>query len=418
MNRYYLCIDLKTFFASVECVERGLDPFKTDLVVADPDRCTTTICLAISPKMKSRGIRNRCRLFEIPKGINYIQAKPRMKKYIEYSSRIYGIYLKYVSRDDIHVYSIDEAFLDVTSYLSLYKMSPVELAKVIMKDIFDTTGITATAGVGTNMYLAKIALDITAKHVSDNIGYLDIEKYKNELWHHTPLIDFWQVGRGIEARLHKLGIFDMYDIAHTDENILYKEFGVNAKFLIDHSWGVEPCLISDIKKYKPKATSMSNGQVLFHDYNYIDARKVLIEMIDTLVLNLIDKKLSTNVVGFYIGYSHDEYPSLKVSKKLSNPSNSFSKISKVILDEYDFSINRNYPIKRINIWFGELVSKKLEQVDLFSDFKIEEDDERIENVMNMIKNKFGKNAILRAISYDDGATQRDRNKLIGGHNAE
>ena len=418
MNRYYLCIDLKTFFASVECVERGLDPFETDLVVADPDRCTTTICLAISPKMKSRGIRNRCRLFEIPKGINYIQAKPRMKKYIEYSSRIYGIYLKYVSKEDIHVYSIDEAFLDVTSYLSLYKMSPIELAKVIMKDIFDTTGITATAGVGTNMYLAKIALDITAKHVSDNIGYLDEKKYKDEVWHHTPLTDFWQVGRGIETRLNKLGIFDMYDISHSDEAILYKEFGVNAKFLIDHSWGVEPCLISDIKKYKPKSTSISNGQVLFRDYNYIDARKVLIEMIDTLVLQLVDKKMSTSVVGFYIGYSHDIHSGLKMSKKLVNPSNSFSKISRVILDEYDFSIERKYPIKRINIWFGGLTSKKIEQFDLFSDNTLEESDEKIENVMNMIKNKFGKNAILRAISYEEGATQRERNKLIGGHNAE
>lgn len=418
MNRYYLCIDLKTFFASVECVERGLDPFETDLVVADPDRCTTTICLAISPKMKSRGIRNRCRLFEIPKGINYIQAKPRMKKYIEYSSRIYGIYLKYVSKEDIHVYSIDEAFLDVTSYLSLYKMSPIELAKVIMKDIYESTGITATAGVGTNMYLAKIALDITAKHVSDNIGYLDEEKYKDELWHHIPLTDFWQVGRGIEARLNKLGIYDMYDIAHTDEAILYKEFGVNAKFLIDHSWGIEPCVISDIKKYKPKSTSISNGQVLFRDYNYIDARKVLIEMIDTLVLQLVDKHLSTSVIGFYIGYSHDIYPALKMSKKLSNPSNSFSKISRVILDEYDFSIERKYPIKRINIWFGGLTSKKLEQFDLFSDNSLEESDEKIESVMNLIKNKFGKNAILRAISYEEGATQRERNKLIGGHNAE
>lgn len=418
MNRYYLCIDLKTFFASVECVERGLDPFETDLVVADPDRCTTTICLAISPKMKSRGIRNRCRLFEIPKGINYIQAKPRMKKYIEYSSRIYGIYLKYVSKEDIHVYSIDEAFLDVTSYLSLYKMSPIELAKVIMKDIYESTGITATAGVGTNMYLAKIALDITAKHVSDNIGYLDEEKYKDELWHHIPLTDFWQVGRGIETRLNKLGIYDMYDIAHADEAILYKEFGVNAKFLIDHSWGIEPCVISDIKKYKPKSTSISNGQVLFRDYNYIDARKVLIEMIDTLVLQLVDKHLSTSVIGFYIGYSHDIYPALKMSKKLSNPSNSFSKISRVILDEYDFSIERKYPIKRINIWFGGLTSKKLEQFDLFSDNSLEESDEKIESVMNLIKNKFGKNAILRAISYEEGATQRERNKLIGGHNAE
>ena len=418
MNKYYLCIDLKTFFASVECVERGLDPFEVDLVVADPDRCTTTICLAISPKMKKRGIKNRCRLFEIPKDVKYIQAKPRMKKYIEYSSKIYGIYLKYVSKDDIHVYSIDEAFLDVTSYLKLYKMSPCELAKVIMKDIFDTTGITATAGVGTNMYLAKIALDITAKHVSDNIGYLDVDKYKEELWHHIPLTDFWQVGKGIEARLNKLGLYDMYDVAHVDEAVLYKEFGVNAKFLIDHSWGIEPCLISDIKKYKPKATSISNGQVLFRDYNYIDARKVLTEMIDTLVLQLVDKKLSTSVVGFYIGYSHDVYPGLKMSKKLKNPSSSFSKISQVILDEYDFSIERKYPIKRINIWFGGLTSKKLEQFDLFSDNTLEESDEKIESVMNLIKNKFGKNAILRAISYEEGATQRDRNKLIGGHNAE
>lgn len=418
MNRYYLCIDLKTFFASVECVERGLDPFEVDLVVADPERCNTTICLAISPKMKSRGIKNRCRLFEIPNNIKYIQAKPRMRKYIEYSSKIYGIYLRYVSSLDIHVYSIDEAFLDVTSYLSLYKKSPVELAKVIMKDIYDETGITATAGIGTNMYLAKVALDITAKHVKSNIGYLDIDKYKEELWHHTPLTDFWQVGRGIEKRLHKLGLFDMYDVAHCNEAFLYKEFGVNARYLIDHAWGIEPCLISDIKKYKPKSNSISNGQVLFCDYNYLNVRKVLIEMIDTLVLQLVTKNLATSVVGFYIGYSNDVYPSLKVSKRLSNPSNSFSKISQVILDEYDFSIDRKYPIKRINIYFGELTSKKIEQTDLFSNDNLEKEDEKLERVMNQIKNKFGKNAILRAISYDEGATQRERNKLIGGHNAE
>lgn len=418
MKRYYLCIDLKTFFASVECVERGLDPFKVDLVVADPERCSTTICLAISPKMKNRGIKNRCRLFEIPKEINYIIAKPRMKKYIEYATCVYGIYLKYISKDDIHVYSIDEAFLDVTSYLKLYKMSPCELAKVIMKDIYDTTGITATTGIGTNMYLAKIALDITAKHVSDNIGYLDIEKYKSELWHHMPLSDFWNVGKKIEKRLHNLHLYTMYDVAHCDEKILYKEFGVNARFLIDHAWGIEPCLISDIKKYKPKSNSISNGQILSCDYNYINARKVLIEMIDTLILQLIEKKMSALVVGFYIGYSHDEYPALKMSKKLINPSNSFSKISKIILNFYDSLINRKYPIKRISIFFGELTEKKVEQMDLFTDSLIEEADEKLEMVMNKIKNKFGKNAILRAISYDEGATQRDRNKLIGGHNAE
>ena len=229
MQKYYLCIDLKTFYASVECVERGLDPFNTNLVVADPERGKGTICLAISPKMKMLGVKNRCRIFEIPPTIKYIVATPRMKKYIEYSANIYAIYLKYFSKEDIHVYSIDEAFMDVTQYLKLYKLNPIDLAKKIIKDIFKTYGITATAGIGTNMYLAKIALDITAKHNPNNIGYLDEEKYKKELWHHKPLSDFWQIGRGIERRLNKMRIFDMYDIAHTTQKRLYKEFGVNAE---------------------------------------------------------------------------------------------------------------------------------------------------------------------------------------------
>ena len=251
MQKYYLCIDLKTFYASVECVERGLDPFNTNLVVADPERGKGTICLAISPKMKMLGVKNRCRIFEIPPTIKYIVATPRMKKYIEYSANIYAIYLKYFSKEDIHVYSIDEAFMDVTQYLKLYKLNPIDLAKKIIKDIFKTYGITATAGIGTNMYLAKIALDITAKHNPNNIGYLDEEKYKKELWHHKPLSDFWQIGRGIERRLNKMRIFDMYDIAHTTQKRLYKEFGVNAEYLIDHSWGKESCTIADIKAYKP-----------------------------------------------------------------------------------------------------------------------------------------------------------------------
>ena len=280
MSRYYLCIDLKTFYASVECVERGLDPFNTNLVVADPDRGKGTICLAVSPKMKMLGVKNRCRVFEIPPNIKYIMATPRMKKYIEYSANIYGIYLKYFSKDDIHVYSIDEAFMDVTNYLKLYKVNAIELAKTIIKDIFKTYGITATAGVGTNMYLAKIALDITAKHSSTNIGYLDEEKYKKELWHHRPLSDFWQVGKGIERRLNKMRIFDMYDIAHTDPKKLYKEFGVNAEYLIDHSFGKESCTIADIKKYKPKTNSITNSQILFEDYSFEKARIVLKEMVE------------------------------------------------------------------------------------------------------------------------------------------
>ena len=286
MNRYYLCIDLKTFYASVECVERGLDPFNTNLVVADPDRGKGTICLAVSPKMKMLGVKNRCRVFEIPPNIKYIMATPRMKKYIEYSANIYGIYLKYFSKDDIHVYSIDEAFMDVTNYLKLYKVNAIELAKTIIKDIFKTYGITATAGVGTNMYLAKIALDITAKHSSTNIGYLDEEKYKKELWHHKPLSDFWQIGKGIERRLNKLRLFDMYDIAHTDPKKLYKEFGVNAEYLIDHSLGKESCTISDIKKYKSKTNSITNSQVLFEDYSFDKARLVLKEMVETRKLEI------------------------------------------------------------------------------------------------------------------------------------
>ena len=261
MQRYYLCIDLKTFYASVECVERGLDPFNTNLVVADESRGKGTICLAVSPKMKMLGVKNRCRLFEISPTIKYMIAMPRMKKYIEYSANIYAIYLKYFAKEDIHVYSIDEAFMDATNYLKLYQMNPVELAKTIIKDIYKNYGITATAGIGTNMYLAKIALDITAKHSATNIGYLDEEKYKKELWHHKPLSDFWQIGKGIERRLNKMRVFTMYDVAHIDQKKLYKEFGVNAEYLIDHSWGKESCTIADIKKYKPKTNSITNSQV-------------------------------------------------------------------------------------------------------------------------------------------------------------
>ena len=277
MQRTYLCIDLKTFYASVECVERHLDPFNTNLVVADPSRGKGAICLAISPKMKMLGIKNRCRIYEIPPTVKYIVALPRMKKYIEYSANIYAIYLKYFAKEDIHVYSIDEAFMDATNYLKMYNMTAVELAQTIIKDIFNTYGITATAGIGTNMYLTKIALDITAKHSSTNIGYLDEEKYKNELWHHKPLTDFWQIGNGIERRLNKMRIFDMYDIAHAEQKKLYKEFGVNAEYLIDHSWGKESCTIADIKAYKPKTNSISNSQILFEDYSFEKARLVLKE---------------------------------------------------------------------------------------------------------------------------------------------
>lgn len=418
VTRIYLCIDLKTFFASVECVERGLDPFKTDLIVADPARGNGAICLAISPKMKNRGIKNRCRVWEIPKYIKPIVAKPRMKKYIDYSAKTYGVYLKYVSKEDIHVYSIDECFLDITTYLKMYKKSPIELAKTIINDVYQRTGITATVGIGTNLYLSKIALDITAKHVKSNIGCLTEEKYQKELWHHVPLTDFWQVGKGISNRLNKLGLYDMYDIAHCDETILYKEFGVNAQYLIDHSKGIEPCTIKDIKMYKPKSHSLSNSQILHQEYDYQKARIILTEMIDYMTLRIVNEKKVANIVGFHIGYSKDTKPSLIVNKKLDSATNSFTKINKILQEEYDKKIDKYTKIKRIGITFSDICERKYEQYDLFSTIEEEHKDEKLEETINLIKNKYGKDSILRGISYTEYGKQRERNKLIGGHNAE
>lgn len=390
MQKYYLCIDLKTFYASVECVERGLDPFNTNLVVADPERGKGTICLAISPKMKMLGVKNRCRIFEIPPTIKYIVATPRMKKYIEYSANIYAIYLKYFSKEDIHVYSIDEAFMDVTQYLKLYKLNPIDLAKKIIKDIFKTYGITATAGIGTNMYLAKIALDITAKHNPNNIGYLDEEKYKKELWHHKPLSDFWQIGRGIERRLNKMRIFDMYDIAHTTQKRLYKEFGVNAEYLIDHSWGKESCTIADIKAYKPKTNSITNSQVLFEDYSFIKARLVLKEMVEVGSLRLIESNLVTDTVGLYIGYSKNTIKATGGTRKLTNYTDIYSELLKAFLEIYDKTTDTDIPIRRIGVNFANVIEAESVQLSLFIDQERIDEERKLELAMCSIKNKMGK----------------------------
>ena len=416
MQRAYLCIDLKTFYASVECVERGLDPFNTNLVVADPDRGKGTICLAVSPKMKMLGVKNRCRLFEIPPTIKYIIATPRMKKYIEYSANIYATYLKYFSKEDIHVYSIDEAFMDVTEYLKLYKVNPIELAKIIIKDIFKTYGITATAGIGTNMYLAKIALDITAKHNPTNIGFLNEEKYKKELWHHKPLTDFWQIGRGIERRLNRMGIYDMYGIAHTEQKRLYKEFGINAEYLIDHAWGKESCTIADIKAYKPKARSISNNQVLFEDYSYIKARLVLKEMVELGSLKLVENNFVTDTAQLYIGYSKDIIKATGGTKKLTNYTNVYSELLKAFLNIYDKTTNKDYPIRRIGINFANVIETENIQLSLFVDQKEQDKERKLELAMCSIKNKMGKNSIIRGMDLQEGATTIVRNKLIGGHN--
>lgn len=412
----YICIDLKTFFASVECVERGLDPFKTDLIVADIARSKGAICLAISPKMKERGIKNRCRVYEIPRDVKPIVAKPRMKKYIEYAAKIYGIYLDYFSKEDIFVYSIDEVFIDATTYLKAYKKNEVCLAKDIIEDIYRRTGICATAGIGTNMYLAKIALDILSKHNKSHIGYLNEKLYKEKLWEHKPISDFWQVGKGIESRLYKHHLKTMKDVASCNSNILYKEFGINAEILIDHSLGKESCTLKEIKEYKPKSSSISHSQILFRNYNYKEARVVLIEMIDALVLELVSKDLYTSNISVFIGFSKEENGGIKFSFNCDQ-TNSYKKILKNILDEYDYRIMEDCKIRRIGISFNSLDNKKYEQLNLFE--KMDSNEETIlEKTINNIKNKFGKNSILRCISLDSNGTMKQRNKYIGGHNAE
>ena len=415
----YICIDLKTFFASVECVERGLDPFETNLVVADPSRGKGAICLAVSPKMKMLGVKNRCRIYEIPSNIKYITAIPRMKKYIEYSSNIFEIYLKYFSSNDIHIYSIDEAFIDVTTYLKYYNMDAVSLVKFVMKDVFDTYGITATAGIGTNMYLTKVALDIMSKHTPTNIGILDEEKYKKELWHHKPLTDFWQIGRGIEKRLNKMYLFDMYDVAHCEPKRLYNEFGINAELLIDHSWGREKCTIKDIKNYTPKSSSISNSQILFKDYNYEDAKLVMIEMIELLSLRLVENKKYATEIGLYIGYSKDIIQASGGTKKLSKPMNLYTSLSNEFTKLYEQTTNKNFPIRRIGITFGKLtIENEFEQISMFEDIKRKDKEEKLETTINYVKTKMGKNSILRGMNLQENATTLMRNKLIGGHNGE
>lgn len=417
MSKIYMCIDLKTFFASVECVERGLNPFQTDLVVADPSRGRGALCLAISPSLKAKGVKNRCRIFDIPRYHQYITALPRMSLYMEYSAKIYSIYLKYVSQDDIHVYSIDEVFLDVTPYLNLYQMGVKELANMILDDVFESTGITATVGIGTNLYLAKIALDIQAKHTKDNMGILTQKTYLQTLWHHTPLTDFWQVGKGITNRLAKHGIVDMYDIAHCDEKILYKEFGVNAEYLIDHAWGREPTTIADIKRYKPTHQSISHGQVLFDDYAFDDALLVLKEMVEIKVLDLVDLNVVTNHISLYVGYSKNLIKATGGSRQLGVRTNSYS----ILLDEFirlfKATTNPYYKVKRMTIGFGNIVDEMYESYDLFTDYEALEKEKRLQLSLIDIKSKYGKNAVLKGMNLQEKATTRQRNKLIGGHNA-
>ena len=415
-HRNYLCIDLKSFYASVECVERGLDPLTTNLAVADPERSDKTICLAISPSMKALGIRNRCRVFEIPGSIDYIMAPPRMKLYIKYSADIYGIYLRYVAKDDIHVYSIDEAFLDVTNYLSMYGMTARELAQAIMKDILEQTGITATAGIGTNLYLAKIALDITAKHVPDHIGELDEQSYRQTLWKHRPLTDFWRVGAGTVRRLSALGIVTMGDIAHASEDVLYKVFGIDAELLIDHAWGRETTTMADIKAYKPEHSSISSGQVLPRDYDYEECRLIVKEMTDALCLDMSEKNLVTSSVTLMVGYSNNlELKPAHGTAALPAAANTYRAMNPYVMKLYERIVNPKLPIRRLSLSANNVEKEAYRQYSLFTNEEETQKDRKLQKAALEIKGRFGKNALIRGMDLQAAGTTRERNCQIGGH---
>ena len=404
-DRTYICIDLKSFYASVECRERGLDPLTTNLVVADPERTEKTICLAVSPAMRARGVPGRCRVFQIPPDIDYMMAPPRMQLYIDYSADIYAIYLQYISKEDIHVYSIDEAFMDVTDYLPMYRMSAKELSMKIMEDVYAATGITAACGIGTNLYLAKIALDITAKHVEDHIGILDEESYKRTLWSHKPLTDFWRIGSGIAKRLEGAGIYTMEGIAKADEDMLYRMFGIDAELLIDHAWGRETTTIADIKAYRPKENSISSSQVLGCDYDFEGGRLIAKEMADLLCLELVEKGLVTDSISLYVGYSR------RLQKKSAHgtitmpvTTSSAKKIMGYTQELFEQIVDRNAPIHRVTLAFNRVVDEMYQQYDLFTDPAEIEREHKIQKTMLEIKEKFGKNAILKGMNLEKGAT--------------
>lgn len=418
MKKVYMCIDLKTFFASVECSERGLDPFKTNLVVADPSRGKGALCLAITPKMKNMGIKNRCRIFEIPNNVEYITALPRMNLYMDYSARIYEIYLRYVSEKDIHVYSIDECFIDMTPYLRLYNKKPKEFAQMLMDAVFEETHITATAGIGTNLYLAKIALDIISKHVPDNIGMLTERTYQKYLWTHQPLTDFWHVGPGIANRLSKLGIYDMYGITMCPEETLYNIFGINAEYIIDHAWGREPTTIAQIKAYAPSTNSISNSQVLFEDYNYEDALLVVKEMVELNSVRLVKNHLVTDRISLYIGYSRDDGGGASGGQmKLTVRTNSLKILMQEFINLYHKKVLKNRLIRQIGISFCDVLDEYYESYDLFTDVDEIEEERNLQLAIINIKEKYGKNAIFKGMNKLDKATTIKRNTLVGGHNA-
>ena len=470
-QRTYITIDLKSFYASVECVDRGLDPLSTNLVVADESRTEKTICLAVSPSLKAYGIGGRARLFEVyqkARGVEFIIAPPRMAHYIEVSTKVYQTYLKYIAPEDIHVYSIDEVFMDVTAYLNSYKMTAHELAMKMIRDVLATTGITATAGIGTNMYLAKVAMDIVAKKMPADkdgvrIAELDEMSYRHELWDYRPLTKFWRVGRGIAEKLAVYGIDTMGKIARMsiqNEGLLYRLLGVNAELLIDHAWGWEPCTIEAVKAYRPESNSFSSGQVLQEPYTFKKARVVIREMAEEMALDLVSKRLVTDQLVLTVGYDaecltrpeirekyHGEITTNHYGKpvpKHAHGTFNFEKptsSSRLIMDGatelFDRCVNPDLLIRRLNLTTNHVVSEASvsaqnstpQQLDLFTDYEALEKQQqqeeqakldkerRMQEAQLRIKKRFGKNAILRGLNFEEGATAKERNKQIGGHKA-
>ena len=393
----------------------------TNLVVADPTRTEKTICLAVSPSMKALGVKNRCRVFEIPKSIDYIMAPPRLKKYIDYSAEIYGTYLKYVSKDDILVYSIDEVFIDVTPYLKIYHNTAKEFAVFLMDEVTKKVGVRATAGIGTNLYLAKIALDITAKHSPDFIGILDEETYQETLWDHKPITDFWRVGRGTAKRLEKYGIYTMRGITEADEDLMHKVFGIDAELLIDHAWGYEPVTISDIKKYVPKSRSLSHGQVLKRDYSFDEAKLIVKEMTDTMCLELSQKKLITSSITLHIVYSNKldiepAHGTCSFDFKTNVPSEIIPKVVAL----YERIVDEDLPVRRLFVFANDttpdLGEKQLSLFEIPKMDELKEEDELQKTLLN-IKEKFGKNSVVKGMDLEEAATTIERNSQIGGHSS-
>lgn len=446
-ERSFVCIDLKSFYASVECVERGLDPMTTDLVVADPTRSDRTICLAVSPSLKARGVSGRARVFEIPKHLSYIMAPPRMNLYMEYAAEIYKVYLDYIAPEDMHVYSIDEVFIDVTRYLRRYGLDPKQMAEMLMTEVYERIGVRATAGVGSNMYLAKIAMDIIAKHADDFIGVLDETAYKEQLWDHRPLTDFWRIGRATAQKFERIGITTMggvAELAARDEDLLYRMFGIDAELLIDHAYGLEPTEMSDIKGYKNKSRSLSHGQVLMRDYTNAEGMLIVKEMTEGLCHEMTAAGMVTQNVSIAVGYSNAlKVPMSHGSVSFGMNTDAASLIMPAVADLYDSITDHGYPVRRIFVNFNDIKPKAADrQLTLFdlADAEAEEEgrtkgqmrtenmadpvsetrarmkrDAALQEAVNSIRKKYGKDAMFRGMDLEEAATTRERNHQVGGH---